>query len=334
MKQLQFFSICFSVLLILVSCGGGSSGGRNDSSNTDTDKQTGLPQNINGLLTFGLYNSSSYVGLFVLDLKNGRIVENRLAATDSVHMNPSAFDRNTIVYVSSCGYLSTFLKTVSFNGLVAKSPLTPCPTNVLSSSKIGNISYGTLSPDKTKIAIQIYHDQAGDYTYYTSIYNVKTKKIIKQYKYYADPVWLSNGKLLLTASGTTTSNVGIYQTDINFSDNLLRIDNDQINQHIGTPSISPTKDRMVFTMSGQIWAMDMDGNNLIRLVTDNRSFVSPTWSPDGKYIAYLSYTSWYLQEINFYEVATGKKYLLNIKSLIPQNNINGNRPSGPLSWVK
>ncbi len=53
------------------------------------------------------------------------------------------------------------------------------------------------------------------------------------------------------------------------------------------PKYSADGTKIVFWLSGVLWIMDSDGNNLKKLINNGNQ---PCWSPDGKKIAYISWT--------------------------------------------
>ncbi|HXV43889.1 MAG TPA: hypothetical protein VEC96_12560, partial [Anaerolineae bacterium] len=60
------------------------------------------------------------------------------------------------------------------------------------------------------------------------------------------------------------------------------------------PAVSPDGGRIAFMSSGrgatnwEIWVMDAKGSNARRLTENGSNEGLPTWSPDGKSIAYIS----------------------------------------------
>lgn len=55
-----------------------------------------------------------------------------------------------------------------------------------------------------------------------------------------------------------------------------------------------------------IWVADSDGFNPQRIVWNSQPFISPTWSPDGRYLAYVTFEHGG-QSIYMHEVSTGSR---------------------------
>ncbi len=55
------------------------------------------------------------------------------------------------------------------------------------------------------------------------------------------------------------------------------------------PIWSPDGKRIAYVRTGDIWIMNADGTNKLRVTTAASQEFSPTWSPDGSKIAFVSY---------------------------------------------
>ncbi len=93
-------------------------------------------------------------------------------------------------------------------------------------------------------------------------------------------------------------------------------------------------------MLSDIWIMNINGDNLVKLVSEDASLVYPTWSPDEKYIAYLTYSalsqgSTAYRKISFYNLRNKDKFEFSTSSILPPNTANTYNylPIGNLSWV-
>ena len=85
--------------------------------------------------------------------------------------------------------------------------------------------------------------------------------------------------------------------------------------------------------------MDLNGENLDKLVVGDAELTFPTWSPDEKYVAYLTYigsphdqTEAY-RRISFFNIASKTKVFLNTRDIITPVKADYT-PMGSLSWIK
>jgi Tol biopolymer transport system component len=103
---------------------------------------------------------------------------------------------------------------------------------------------------------------------------------------YTDPDWSPDGNLIIyeyggNAYGTDTA--GIFIFDLGDSTTRLLV---QWNFLLGhAPDFSPDGEWVAFDANAVIWKIKIDGDSLIQLTFDRRTF-SPDWSPDGKRITY------------------------------------------------
>ena len=208
--------------------------------------------------------------------------------------------------------------------------LAPCDTHL----NIYITSYkerAKLSPDKKAVAVMIDVTGASGGYPYTVIYDTTTLKPMKYYKHYKFPEWHPDGRLLLSGEDK-----GLYITNRSFS-SLTKI-GDQLNSYIKNPDISPSGKKIVFEMNKDIWIMDIDGSNLNPLIEDQEILYFPTWSPNGKYVAYLSAASTVetLKKITFFNLKTKVKHILDAKNFFLPNEYGSvtDLLYGPLSWVK
>ena len=112
----------------------------------------------------------------------------------------------------------------------------------------------------------------------------------------ASPSWSPDGKRIAFSSDRA-GNWEIYVMDADGKNQQRLTDNDFYDTH---PSWSPDGERIAFMsrrdghfrgesgITSEIYVMDADGGNQHRLTENRKNDVSPSWSPDGKRIAFSS----------------------------------------------
>ena len=350
--MINYNLLLFSFIsLILLSCGGSS----NDSSiadNSNTDNSFNPPSNLNGLIAFNRMRAGSHEvsGMFVLGLSNGKIEKKKLITNlHSGDRNPYAFSRNKILFAKHCnGGKSTHqIAYINTQGLVSEEKVSPCSSTIKfpgevygdyhDENRYAPIVVGKLSPDESKIAIEVMHYAGVNEDYnHIYVYDVRTGNELKHFYHFGNPEWHPDGRLLLSPVSTKVEETGIYITDPDLS-KPRRIDQGKINMRIFHPDISPSGKQVVFAMGQDIWIMDINGNDFRPLIDEDTDLKYPTWSPDGGYIAYLSYgVNDAYPRLTFFNMRNTNSYILNTDDILPREGPLGGIvvPAGPLSWVK
>ena len=111
-----------------------------------------------------------------------------------------------------------------------------------------------------------------------------------------DPSWSPDGKRIVFSSDRD-GNYELYAMDANGKNQQRLTDNDFYDR---VPSWSPDGKRIAFIskreghfigefgLSYEIYVMDADGKNTHRLTNNRKNDWNPSWSPDGKWIAFTS----------------------------------------------
>jgi Tol biopolymer transport system component len=82
--------------------------------------------------------------------------------------------------------------------------------------------------------------------------------------------------------------------------------------------------------------MRLDGSEPRELVSSGSRLRYPTYSPDGRYIAYLATPSenYYDRAIYFADLTSGDRYIFDVNLIIGGTALEVSVvPNGPLSWT-
>ncbi len=354
--KLYFVSILLPVMLLISACGG------TDSSSTSseeggTNSQTGLPSDINGLLVVnveGSYGTKDYRGIYKIDFRKGQVKTHKFLTSQVNGINPYAHDRNTITYSEPCigndSYLHSRLKIINEKG-VSTAKILPCSTEII--ERTGLFRVAKISPDKSKIVIEVdngknyYRSQLTEFV--VMVFDRNTGKILSSHRGYESPEWLPDGRLLMSSSPANNDNEGIFIASKDFT-NLTRIDQGMLHQTVSFLNVNLLGNKLIFTMSGKIWMMSIDRNYVLSGLQElvsvgDANIQTPIWSPDGNYIAFVSYSGagrsiWTAggsyQYITFWNINSKKPYVFNLTTAFPswQQTNKWLGPGTYLSWVE
>ncbi len=104
------------------------------------------------------------------------------------------------------------------------------------------------------------------------------------------PVWLSDGRLLFTATELGTTNLFILDPDSGKEEQITRFKGDV---QLSWPSLSPEEDRVAISLfdhtgSREIGIVNLSNGNFTRFTSGDVDDRRPFWSPDGSQIAWTS----------------------------------------------
>jgi hypothetical protein len=284
-------------------------------------------KNLNGTLTFDEYDNLSVkrTGIISFELNNGKESKGYKVATGSF---PYAHKSGKIVFKQGCG-----LSVINKEGFTHS--VAPCPPKE-AFNKEGFYEHPQLSPSGLFVAVEL-SDLISKSSFnfdrhkYVLVFDIKGNKIVKHDSFFA-PTWLPDGRLLLSSS---ENRYGLFVTDKSLK-NIFQIDKNRLQDYAYNPDVSPSGKRVVFEYNQQIWIMNMNGKGLKRLLRGVKRFKYPTWSPDGKYIAYLHQDSkyYYDEAIHFFEVdGTHNQFKISTRKIFEVGQTGYPDIAGPLSWI-
>ena len=166
--------------------------------------------------------------------------------------------------------------------------------------------YPSWSPDGERIAFSSrregnFENKFGitDEIYVMDADGKNTRRLTNNRKTDSSPSWSPDGKRVVFSSDRdgNRENYEIYVMDADGANPQRLTNNDFYDAH---PSWSPDGKRIVFSsdrdghfigefgITSEIYVMDADGKNTRRLTNNRKRDSFPSWSPDGKWIAFAS----------------------------------------------
>jgi TolB protein len=120
---------------------------------------------------------------------------------------------------------------------------------------------------------------------------------------------INQNKLMLGKKYTKVKSDQFNKVMAKYADRLLEA-------YTGKPGIFSSKLTFVGRKSKgaakQIYVSDFDGGNAVAITTGNTPHLSPSWSPDGKFITYTSFEAGN-PDLYIYDVAAGRKKKLSAR---------------------
>lgn len=205
--------------------------------------------------------------------------------------------------------------------------ITPCSSDL---HMDGYFDLAKLSPDKSKIALEHYYYDEDDAVHYEVVVFDVEQHLLVTFENHTSPAWLPDGRLIVGGAGIYSSNEELSELDT-----IILLNREgNIYEGANNIAIDPSGTRLVFEYNHAIWHMQVDGSDFFELISNTTPEMQlwfPTWSPDGRMVAYMARPEaehGIYANIFFHDVETGEGYSLNILPLLDAQGF----VSGPLSW--
>jgi hypothetical protein len=320
----------FLVLTILSACG---SGNGTEKSTTSTSGASG----VNGIITVRDYALGDK-GTITLSISKGTVTDSyKVIGNAGDRPNSTRHPSGKIVYRERCNLgdsLSPVRISVYDEITGKKTNATPCSNKISKPINSKRYEVAKLSPDESKVAVSVWHiDAELEAIYSVLVFDVESNEVVANYFGYKDFEWLPRTGQLLLLPFAAKLGYGIFITDSDLQ-TPRRIDN-QINQYISQPDISPSGNQLLFIQNKQIYMSNIDGTGLKRLIKSRYALSAPTWSPDNKYIAYLDDNDLYgedFDKIFIYELSSGEIFEVSLENWLSEKYTSD--AAWPMSWTK
>lgn len=335
---------CLVSAIVAMGCGNGSGGRNSPSPESGPDaavggsgpaasgerwrSEDGVVDNpgVEGLLTLNEYDwgccTSAYLGVIQLDLATG--VKRRFLDGG----DPARHANGSSSFWQFCGTGVNRVALADASGLIRS--ITECSDQIPNpGDSPTRFGFSRLSPDGQRIAVEVVYD----------VYFNPSRSSIRVYDLdgnvladFADrwaPAWTPDGRLLMTGEG-------FYLTDAALSEQQRIDDAPALEGPLDNPCVHPSGERIVFEYNQQIWEMNLDNSSLRERVSGGARLRYPTYSPDGRYIAYLSTATedYYDRAVYFTDLQRDEGYRFDVIDIIGNAAQPSVVPNGPLSWTE
>lgn len=321
-------------VITLAGCGGGGSAsttGSDDASNsppdptapeTDQSESTDLP--FTGTITmdeFDWFGTQEYFGVIDVSLKPLQKIRLFNGSQPRFHE-----DSNGGLYTFRQPCAQFAHRIMLADASLQTRAITPCSTSIpnpgLLTTRFG---FSELSPDRTRLVVETSYLQDRRSFTGLAVYNLADQTLLAQFNNAIAAAWFKDGRLLLsTSDGIDIVDAGLTART-KFSLDL--------SGGVNNMAISPDGQTIAFEYNQQIWLIDSDGGNARARIAGGNALRYPTWSPDGKSLAYLQNPGnrRYLKAIFFTNLLTNESYAYDLRPVLTPTDAS-RTVNGPLTW--
>ncbi len=272
-----------------------------------------------GLLTLDEYKwiAEDYGGVVQVELPSGRVRRFLGGRNGARHPN-----RGQTVFVEACGEGVGRVAMADERGTRLMA-LTPCSSEVPNPSCCFATNYfnPSLSYDGTRLAVEAIFFLESDYRHFIQIFDLEQNVLAELDGW--DPAWAPDGRLVLGRPD------GVYVLDAAMTE-VETVGGPQLNGSAFGPRVHPTAERVVFEFNQRIWEIGLDGGNLTEVAAGAARLSSPTYSPDGRAIAFFGQEFQFNAFVAIRTLGEEAIRTLDLKPLLdPVDGV----PSGTLTWT-
>jgi len=332
-----FCALIVLIFIMLSGCGGGDGSSTNTGSD---DASSGSPPEQNdpettppdtgtlpftGTITLDEYDwfgNQTHLGVIDVDLQP--LAKRRLFNGSQPRFNGDDSKSGFYTFREPCARFAN--RIMLADSSLQLRAITPCSNTLPNPGLLPtNFGFSTLSPDLTRLVVETSYTRNQQTFPGLVVYKLADQTILARFENVIAADWFSDGRLLITTfDGIDIVDAGLT-TRTRFSTGLSGF--------VNNIAISPDETTIAFEYNQQIWLIDSDGRNPRARIIGGSALRYPTWSPDGKVLAYLQDPGnrRFEKAIFFTDLTTNESYLQDLRPVLTQTDVS-RTVNGPLSW--